>query len=106
MNLIDKLEALDKAATPGPWGEISLEVRCGSYCQGGSGVLELSGYPKIINAKYDDLAFITEMRNNIGKLLAVARAAEAQVILLKQWSLRSYVTEAMKDALAALEQSE
>ena len=104
MSKLDKLEALEKVATPGPWGEISLEVSCGSYCQGGSGVLELSGYPKIINAKYDDLAFIAEMRNALPKLLALARAAKTVKCYANSDCMG--VFSELENALDALEQSE
>lgn len=63
--LLDELEKLSKAATPGPWGpSIGL-----------SGVIPIKDHNAGFDCRRQDAELIAAMRNNIDQLLEIAKAA-------------------------------
>ena len=74
MSVLDDLERLDKAATPGEWkyGNV-FKDKC--YANGELVFQERDGW----NAKQDDRDLIAASRNALPALLRLARAAEQSV---------------------------
>ena len=111
-DVLDRLEALLAAATPGPWaprGDTWIEagtrgfddvvapgsVKCGEYCQGGSSRIEFS---------LEDRAAVVALRNAAPALIRLARAAIALVnseVCLEGPSARDSYGDAL-DAIIAL----
>ena len=106
--MLDELEKLAKAATPGPWTDVECRVECGSYCQGGSGVLFIDDTESNgIRSRWDDLEFIAAANpETVLKLIAVARAAKEQDRdQLKTGKYNLMLAQRVHKALAALEET-
>lgn len=102
---IDRLEALDRAATPGPW-----QVGYGYTDRGGlytsieaaDGVTEVLGENSPTDA---DAALIAAMRNALPHLLEVAKLARQVIAELDGPGETGYATEAaLRAALSKMEQ--
>ena len=98
--MLDELERLEKAATPGPW-RVEKPARGRLYGIGRHMAPEVT--PRCID-KGADAWLIAEARNALPALLRVARAARA---LYADWTTEAMREEAqeMRAALAALEAS-
>ena len=73
--MLDRLDALEKAATPGPW---TIQSDGYATCPVGSIAVDYSiSYPEEGTA--EDLDFLVAARNALPALIAVARAADEWV---------------------------
>lgn len=114
MSDLDKLEQLEKAATPGPWNadyvqaairHLSRNVDPDYYC---TEEQSLSGNGDVFNRR-EDGPLIAAARNALPALLAVARAAEAlhgeDAPVDMSETQRLALSDAVFDALAQLKES-
>lgn len=96
-DLLSELERLSKEATPGEWRYT---------CAYGVAFIEAGSKKSIASAveylKTHDADLIVEMRNNLDKLLAVARAAEEMYVgvMTENWPIESQMK--MRDVLNQL----
>lgn len=93
MKILDRLDELEKAATPGPWGSDGDHIN--NWVQASNG-------DYLCNMDYhlgDDADLIAESRNALRALIDVARAAESCV---KSTLLPAECYSPLKAALEAL----
>lgn len=98
--VLARLEALEQAATSGPWETRGVSVR--AVREGVSGGVPLANvYQDEVDAE-----LIAEVRNALPALLNIARAAEAYVGALKAYRYPNPELGALAAALAGLDGSE
>lgn len=108
---LDKLEALDKAATAGPWRDVKRETPHHRYCEDPLYyVKHATGDGSLVNVceaisfarPEQDAALIAEMRTQLPALLQAARERDEAVRLLRRMhEARSYLGAADQEIIGA-----
>lgn len=94
MKVLDELERLSKAATPGPWKTEATERENSDWVHFNYKSLHgyvLSVYGSHITANKNDAELIAAMRNSIDALINVARAAQMHIEYLEKEKKNQFI---------------